>query len=157
MLNATLPSTDLPSPFPVPDTQLTLLVGPRGAALDSAEVILVLNGLFNLAWQDLAVHHRVRLVPDTRSRCHLPGEVVATMRPRINNGRSQVTSTDLAEAVTGMVYYILAVQAAFATTVTIVKPNVAGIRVPIGSIEINVGQPSITISGSANDTLVETS
>jgi len=75
----------------------------------------------------------------------------------MNGGRSQVTSTDLAEAVTGMVYYILAAQAAFATTVTIVKPNGAGRRVPIGSIEISGGHPRVEIGGSANDTLVETS
>jgi len=75
----------------------------------------------------------------------------------MNGGRSLVTSTDLAEAVTGMVYYILAAQAAFATTVTIVKPNGAGRRVPIGSIEIQSGQPRVEIGGSANDTLVETS
>lgn len=157
MLNATLPLTAPSSPFPIPNTQLTLLVGPRGAALDSAEVIIVLNGLLDLAWQDLAVFHRVRPVPGTNSRSHLPGGVVATLQPRIHYGRSQVASTDLAEAVTGLVYYILATQASFVTTVTIVKPNAAGTRVPIGSIEIQVGQPGVEIGGSANDTLVETS
>jgi len=154
---ANLPSIDLPAPFPIPDTQITLLVGPRGAALDSANVILILNGLLNLAWQDVAVHHRVRHVPATNSRRDLPGGVVTAFRPRMNGGRSLVTSTDLAEAVTGMVYYILATQAAFVTTVTIVKPDEAGRRVPIGSIEIQGGQPGVEIGDSANDTLVDTS
>lgn len=136
---------------------MTLVVGPRGAALDSAEVILILNGLLNSAWQDMAVHRHVRRVPERNSRSHLPGGVVATLRPRIYDGRSQVTSTDLAEAVTGMVYYILAKQAAFATTVTIEKPNEAGRKVAIGSIEIKGEQPSVEIGSSANDILVETS
>lgn len=157
LLEATLPSIDPSAPFPIPDTHITLLIGPRGAALDSAEVILILNGLLNLAWQDVAVYHRVRPVPETNSRSHQPGGVVAALRPRMNGGRSQVTSTDLAEAVTGMVYYFLAARAAFATTVTIAKPNGAGRRVPIGSIEIQVGQPRVEMGSSANDTLVETS
>jgi len=157
LLKATLPSIDPSAPFPIPDTHIALLVGPRGAPLNSAEVILILNGLLNLAWQDVAVYHRVRPVPEINSRSHLPGGVVAALRPRMNGGRSQVTSTDLAEAVTGLVYYILAAHAAFATTVTIVKPNGAGRRVPIGSIEIQGGQPRVEIGGSTNDTLVETS
>jgi len=153
-----LPLTNLSAPFPIPDTDLTLLIGSRGANLNFAKVVLILNGLLNLAWQDVAVNHRVRPMPEANSGSHLPDGLVVAFRPRMHDGTSLVTATELAEAMTGMVYYILAAQAAFATTVTIVRPNQAGRRVPIGSIEIRGdGQPRVEIGGSANDIVVETS
>ena len=64
---------------------------------------------------------------------------------------SLVTDTDLAEVSVGLITYFLSVQAAFATNVTIVRPNEHGRRVPVGEIEIRSGQPRAGITGASED------
>lgn len=66
---------------------------------------------------------------------------------------SFVSTTDLAEAVTGIVYYYTAWHAAFATSVILLKPGAE----PIGSIEISAYHPVGSISDMGKDTLVTTS
>lgn len=71
----------------------------------------------------------------------------------MSGGVSFVSTTDLAEAVTGIVYYYTVNHAAFATSVALLKPDGVGI---IGSIEITGYHRVGGIGGTENDTLVTT-
>lgn len=109
------------------------------------------------AWQNVAVNHRAQPVRERTWYSPLRDRVSVTLRPRMIGTTRQVDDTDLAEAAFGLVYYFLLHQPAFATNVTIVKPNEGGRRIPIGEIEIRRGQPRVEIGGSENGASVKTS
>ncbi|KAL8676503.1 MAG: hypothetical protein Q9224_007281, partial [Gallowayella concinna] len=136
------PANDLSAPTPVPATNIILLPGPLGAALNLAEVILTLNSLISSAWQSVAVNQRPEPVREQTWHSLLRERVSVTMRPRMDGNVPLVTDTELAEAAFGIVYYILVQERASATTFTIVKPNRLGKRTPIAEIEIRGGGPS---------------
>ena len=116
---------------------------------------MILDDLINTAWEHVAVNHRVG--PVRGSTWNSPATVSVILRPRMNGATSLVTDTDLAEAAYGIITYFLAAQAAFATNITIVRPNEEGRRVPVGEIEIRSGQPGAGITGaSEGDVSVDT-
>ncbi|KAL8636392.1 MAG: hypothetical protein Q9228_006206 [Teloschistes exilis] len=143
----------LSAPFPVPDTNIHLDPGPRGEELNFGQTITSLNGLLNNAWAEVAIHGTARAVNTASAYTRSANGVLCVLHPRMGWGVSFVSTTDLAEAVTGIVYYYTVSQAAFATSVTLLKPNGVG---SIGSIEITAYRLLGSID-SENDTLVTTS
>ncbi|KAL8833598.1 MAG: hypothetical protein Q9170_004181 [Blastenia crenularia] len=154
----TLKPTSLSAPFPIPETDLTLLIGPRGVDLIKADIILKMSGLIITARQDVAISHRVRPVPQHTWSGGLGEEIEVILRPRMNDGTSLVSYTDLVEAAFGLMYFFLTQDAVFATKFTVVKPNQAGRRAPIGEIEIKgvARQLGVESGGAGNDTLDKT-
>ncbi|KAL8991546.1 MAG: hypothetical protein Q9169_007842, partial [Polycauliona sp. 2 TL-2023] len=129
-------STDLAAPFPVPETDVILLIGPRGADLVQANAILIMSDLIGTAWRNLARDHSVQPVPGQVWNGRLRNGISVTLRPRMSRGSSMVTATDLAEAAFGLAYFFLTQQRAFETNVTVVRAIDKGRRVPIGELEI---------------------
>lgn len=68
-----------------------------------------------------------------------------------------VTDTDLAEAAFGLAYYFITQKPAFEVTITIVRPNERGRRIPIGEFEISNRLPRVEIGGSGDDAPADTS
>ena len=150
-------STKLSAPFPVPGTDTVLLIGPRGEDFGWKlyRMIMTLEHLITTAWEHVAVNHRVG--PVSGCTWNSPATISVILRPRMNGRTSLLTDTDLAEATYGIITYFLTAQAAFATNITIVRPNEHGRRVPVGEIEIRSGQPGAGIIGaSEGDVSVDT-
>jgi len=154
-LDAALPyPADLSAPFPVPETDITLLPGSRGTDLGGSEVVLIMRDLMITAWLNVAVRRRVQLVGERTWNVALRGGVAVTLRPQIMGGTSLFTDTDLAETAFGLVYYFMVHQLAFETNITIIRPNESGKRIPIGEIEIRQTQPGVGIGRSRNNGIV---
>ncbi|KAL8722572.1 MAG: hypothetical protein Q9225_000968 [Loekoesia sp. 1 TL-2023] len=152
------PSSDpehLSAPFPVPDTDVTLLVGRRGIDLAPATVIWPLNYLINEAWQAIALNHYVQPIGQLQATDD-SHRVLVQMRPRMSGTTPLVTDSNLVEATTGIVYYMLQ-EGWFGTTVTVVRPNQSGRRIPVCEIQIGRIAPRDLVAGPGNDTLIETS
>ena len=148
---------DLAAPFQVPETDVTLLFGRRGADLVQGNVVLIMHELISTAWQNVARTHIVQPVAGQNWNSRARNRVSVTLRPRMDGGTSMVTDTDLVEAAFGLAYFFISHQPAFETMVTVVKPDESGRRVPIGELEI-VGIPDgIDIGGLGNGTPVEIS
>ncbi|KAL9577217.1 MAG: hypothetical protein Q9212_006508 [Teloschistes hypoglaucus] len=96
-------SASFSAPFPVPDTDIYLDPGPRGEDLNFAQTITSLNGLLNNAWAEVAIHGTARAVNRARAYTDSANGVLCVLNPRKVGGVSFVSTTDLAEAVTGIV------------------------------------------------------
>lgn len=145
-------SNDLSVPFPVPQTDLTLLVRSRGARLAQVEVLLSLNALMRTAWQNVATNERSLPVNARTWYSRLSQRISVILRPQMEGGVPQMDDTDLAEAAFGLAFYSLS-PPSYETVVAIVRPNEGGDQIEIGEIEIKRGQPRLRISGSVNGTL----
>ena len=127
-------SKPLLAPFPVPGTDVTLLVGARGTDLPIEAIIWPLNYFFSAAWQQVASDHAptpmglMRLKDQTK-------RVELLMRPRKRGELSLISTSDLVEATTGIAYYMLQ-EGFFATKITVVRPDETGRRRPVADIEI---------------------
>ncbi|KAL8888775.1 MAG: hypothetical protein Q9215_003838 [Flavoplaca cf. flavocitrina] len=150
-------SHSLGAPFPVPETDITLLIGPRGAELVQGDVIFVMLDLMSTAWQNVARNHVVRPLPGRTWTGLSRTRVSVTLRPRMNGGTSMVTDTDLAEAAYGIATYFVTVKPAFATKITVVRPDESGRRVAVGELEIASMPRGVEVAGLGNDTAIETS
>ncbi|KAL8902632.1 MAG: hypothetical protein Q9207_004514 [Kuettlingeria erythrocarpa] len=152
-LDALSPSSnDLGVPFPVPQTDLTLLVRARGAHLAQAEVLLSLNLLMRSAWKNVATNERSLPVNARTWNSQLSQSISVILRPRMEGEVPQMDDTDLAEAAFGLAYYSLS-PPTYETVVAIVRPNEGGDQIEIGEIEIKHRQHGLRISGSGNGTL----
>lgn len=137
----------------MPDTNIHLDPGPRGEELNFGQTITSLNGLLNNAWAEVAIHGTAQAVNTASAYTRSANGVLCVLHPRMGRAVSFVSTTDLAEAVTGIVYYYTVSQAAFATNMTLLKPNGVG---SIGLIEITAYR-LLGSTDSENDTLVTTS
>ena len=144
---------ELSAPFPVPSTQMILLMGLRGVDLPLGDTVLSLQTLLDKAWQDVATFRYVQPVPEWSRGIHITSDLVLTVRPRMHEGRSLLTDTDLIEAAVGLVDYMLR-EGAHATTAALVRPNNKRRRVNVGEIEIELGQPSLKSVSTLNDSFV---
>ncbi len=113
--------------------------------------------LMSTAWQNVARNHVVRPLPGRTWTGLSRARVSVTLRPRTNGGTSMVTDTDLAEAAYGIATYFVTKQPAFATKITVVRPDESGRRFPVGELEITSRQVRVQVAGSGNDTAVGTS
>ncbi|KAL8881936.1 MAG: hypothetical protein Q9192_007684 [Flavoplaca navasiana] len=150
-------SHNLGAPFPVPETDVTLLIGPRGPDLVQGDVIFIMLDLMSTAWQNVARKHVVRPLPGRTWNGLSRTRVSVTLRPRMNGGTSMVTDTDLAEAAYGIATYFVTEQPAFATKITVVRPDRSGRRVPVGELEIASMPRGVEVAGLGNDTAIERS
>lgn len=126
----------LSAPFPVPDTDLTLLIGARGISVPRAGVIQALDGMVSKGYLDFAVHQHARRLPQQTAKIDDPaGTTYVTMRPRMQEGTSLLTTTDLVEMAIGIVYFMLR-NRFVATTITAVRPDESGKRIAVGEMEI---------------------
>ncbi|KAI4236052.1 MAG: hypothetical protein LQ349_002788 [Xanthoria aureola] len=151
-------SHNLGAPYRVPESDLTLLIGSRGAGLVQGNVVYIMDTLMSTAWQNVARNQNVQRVLGQTWTIQSQSRVSVTLRPRMNGGTSMFTDTDLAEAAFGMAtYFILQQPAPFATKITVVRPGVSGRRVPIGEFEIRSIPHRVEAIGSGNDTAAETS
>ena len=149
-------SHDLQAPFPVPETDITLLIGPPGPELVQGDVIFVMLDLMSTAWQNVARNHVVRPLSGRTWTGLSRARVSVTLRPRMNGGTSMVTDTDLAEAAYGIATYFVTEQPAFATKITVVRPDESGRRVPVGELEIVSSSVRVEVAGLGNGSAVET-
>ncbi|KAL8713442.1 MAG: hypothetical protein Q9225_006774, partial [Loekoesia sp. 1 TL-2023] len=150
-------STSLSAPFPVPDTDVILLFGPRGINLSLLTVYLALQDLVSKAWNNVAVNHGVNAVPQYTTPNEPIDRVVITMQSRKSGNTFLMTDSDLIEGAVGVILYMVQ-HGFFATKVTIVRPNESGTRVPVGDMEISPNRRRVQIAGSEKDTsAIETS
>ncbi len=155
-LDALSPSmNDLGVPYPVPQTDLKLLVRARGAHLVQAEVLLSLNLLMRAAWKNVATNERSLPVRSRTWISQLSQSILVILRPRMEGEVPQMDDTDLAEAAFGLAYYSLS-PPTYETVVAIIRPNEGGDQIEIGEIEIKRRQPILRINGLGNGTLAGT-
>ncbi|KAL8685647.1 MAG: hypothetical protein Q9218_007629 [Villophora microphyllina] len=147
----------LTAPFPVPGSDLTLLIGSRGRDLPFAAVLQGIDGMIAYCYRELVTHHAVRPVNSMKTKITDNSGVTSTwIKPRMNRGFSQMTYTDLVDLSIGTVYYMVD-NGYFATTVTAVRPDARGRRLLLGSMEFSMEPRAVNIAGSGNSSLVEIS
>ncbi|KAI4199188.1 MAG: hypothetical protein LQ350_004744 [Teloschistes chrysophthalmus] len=147
----------LAAPFPIPGSDLSLLIGSRGGDLPPAPMIQGVDGMIAFGYRELVVHHESRPVNTMRARItDLSGVTSSWLKPRSNRGVSVLTDTDLVEMCTGVVLYA-AENGYFATTITAVRTDIRGKRVLLGSMEFSLAPIPIENTGSTNSSSVETS
>ena len=131
-------STPLPNPFPVPESDLTLLFGPHRALPANSEkwITYMLIQVIEKAWQLLVENKRAvpfpffgKIVP--------PAKLSVIIEPRTRpDGRTPLlTSSMVADAAVGIVYYMLA-QGFFGSAISVVWPDSRGIRIVVATIHI---------------------
>ena len=134
-------SIPLSVPFVVPETDMTLLIGSRGADLLRAAVVLSLDQAIAVMWRDVAIRGQAQPVRDLASEITVFGaRFWIIVSSRKSSGVSFFTGTDLVEAVIGTVYYMVP-NGFFATKITAVRPDGGGRRIPVGEIELSVERP----------------
>ena len=127
----------LSAAFPVPETSIVLFPGRRGSAISKDMAVKTFSKLMNKAWQDVAEHGRAQSLPerqlvfDDAARTIL----VASVNPRFAGGQGLMTDTDLAEAVIGIVYYMLQ-EGYYTTKYSVARVSRGGRRLLLGDIEL---------------------
>lgn len=147
----------LSASFPVPETDLTLLIGSRGVDLPRAPLIQATDGLMIKAFRDVIINHGVQTMNEISGEVEdESGWTSIRLRPRMRGNTSLFTNTDMMEMAVGVVYYMVN-NGFFATTITAVRADRRGKRSPVGSMEFSIQRfPNISV-GSGNMSLIETS
>lgn len=147
----------LTAPFPVPESDMTLLVGARGEDLTEIAVVLGLDEMIRRAWRNLAINGRPQPVETGTMRLSGIGDDVfwVVVRPRMNGATSLMTETDFVETAVGIVYYMV-LNGFFATKITAVRRESSGKRAVKGEIELSVTRPRIGALVSGNASLIRT-
>ena len=141
----------LPPPFPVPETDITLLIGARGGDLPRAPVIQALDGMVSKGYIDFAIHRHARSLPQQTAMIQdASGTTYVIMRPRMSSGVSLLTTTDLVETAVGIVYYMVQ-NGFFATTITALRPNDSERRIAVGEMEIRMDPRRVNGLGEGNN------
>ncbi|KAL8638587.1 MAG: hypothetical protein Q9228_004269 [Teloschistes exilis] len=149
--------TSLTAPYPIAGSDLSLLIGSRGRDLPPAPLIQGVDGMIAFGYRELVVHHASGPVNTMRAQItDLSGVTSSWLKPRSNRGVSVLTDTDLVEMCTGIVLYA-AEHGYFATTITLVRTDIRGKRVLLGSMEFSLERIPIENAGSSNSSSVETS
>lgn len=109
------------------------------------------------AWRDVAINHRV--LPVRREAWFSPflTGLSVVLRPRMIGTKSQMTDTDLVEALTGYIYYCLHNQPCTAANFTIVRPDSGGTKIAVGDVEVRSRDPRLQSAGSGDDGQVDVS
>ena len=144
-------------PFPIPTTNIILLIGAQGDTLPQAPVIQALDGMVSLGYLRFANERRVgRIYQHTARISDASGTTYVTLQPRrTSGGISLLTATDVVEMAVGIVYYMVQNEF-FATTITAVKPDKTGKRIAIGEMQIRMEprQLSALTPGNASEVQV---
>lgn len=150
-------SGPLSAPFAVPETDMTILIGYRGVDLMRAAVILGLDQMIAGVWRDVAINGRAQPMEQFIAEITGPdGTFWVTMRPRMDEATSLFTETDYVKTAVGIVYYMVQ-HGFYATTITAVRPNDSGRRVPVGEMELSLGRPSTDALAFGNASLIQIS
>ncbi|KAI4252208.1 MAG: hypothetical protein LQ352_004414 [Teloschistes flavicans] len=150
-------ATSLTAPFPVPGSDLSLLVGARGRDLPPAPMIQGVDGMIAFAYRELVTHHASGPVNSMRAKItDLSGVTSSWLKPRAHQGISVLTDTYLVDMCTGIVLYAVE-HGYFATTITAVRSDQRGKRILLGSLEFSYEPKGLELAGSGNVSLVTTS
>ncbi|KAI4117375.1 MAG: hypothetical protein LQ338_007564 [Usnochroma carphineum] len=129
----------LPNPYPVPDSDVILIFGrSMGAAPARSPMVNFFHFFLVEAYISL-LEHRGDAPIGTKRIEH--GTASARLIPRMRDGRPLTMGSTVADAVLGMLNYML-VQGFMATDVTIVKPDATGKRTPVGMFSIRTDAES---------------
>ena len=133
---------------------MTLVVGRRGTELSQASVIGPLNYLIGQAWQAIALNHHVGPIGQQQTLDD-SYTVWVQMLPRMSGRTPLVTDKDLAEAVTGIVYYMT--KEGFSERYfSVMRPSQSGNKAPVCEILVRPRTSQDLTVGSANDTSIGT-
>ena len=131
------PSTNLsvpfPNPFPVPESDLFLLFGKK-VPLDITShrlVVQVLHVFFEHAFLLVTTNHREMPFPDIGN-----DERPVAIKVESEKGTTGVTNSVMADAIVGIVYYMLH-EGFFGGKIVIARPNAAGKRSVVGAVYIS--------------------
>ena len=138
--NGTSPSiqtvTTLPNPFQVPDSDIILIFGrPIGESLTRKAILGIIFAFFLDAYQSVVAK---RADAPFGQEDIVLAEIATYFVPRMRDGRSLTTDSTMVDALLGMVIYMSS-EGFTATDVTIVKPDAAGKRIPVGTFKIRAG------------------
>ncbi|KAL9583220.1 MAG: hypothetical protein Q9212_002834 [Teloschistes hypoglaucus] len=90
--------TSLTAPFPIPGSDLSLLIGSRGRDVPPAPMIQGVDGMIAFAYRELVVNHESRPVNTMRAQItDFSGVMSSWLKPRSHRGISVLTDTDLVE------------------------------------------------------------
>ncbi|KAI4282737.1 MAG: hypothetical protein L6R35_005318 [Caloplaca aegaea] len=155
--STTSPSTSLSENFPVAGTDVILVIRDLGANVPIGELVLTMHSPIIKAWRDVAINHRV--LPVRREAWFSPflTGLSVVLRPRMIGTKSQMTDTDLVEALTGYIYYCLHNQPCTAANFTIVRPDSGGTKIAVGDVEVRSRDPRLQSAGSGDDGQVDVS
>ena len=142
------PPQPLSASIPVPHPSITHHIGPPGGSLPLEAVIWALDCLIASSWQKLARIHSIDPV-GILSVGDGAGTVEIRVSPRGRGAKVQMTRADVVEAAVGIVYCMLS-NGFFVTTVTVVRSDRGGRRIPVGQIEIVDKRPTTELVGSSN-------
>ena len=126
----------LSAAFPVPETSIVLFPGNRGPAMPKNMAVKTFAKLMNRAWRDVAEHGRALRFPEYQVVFDDPAKTraVASVHSKLAGAEGLMTDTDLAEAVIGIVYYVLQ-EGFYATKYSVARVNRGGRRL-LGDIEL---------------------
>ena len=127
----------LSAAFPVPETSIVLFPGSRGFAIPKNMAVKTFAKLMNRAWRDVAEHGHATRFPERQVVFDDPAHMraVASVHSRLAGAEGLMTDTDLAEAVIGIVYYMLQ-EGFYATKYSMARLNRGGRRLLLGDVEL---------------------
>ena len=130
-------STPFPNPFPVPDSDLILIFGPLTAVAPTLRNWIP-HALLRV-WEDafllVTENKKVMPFPDITYRDSIHPIQISVESEKGPNGKNLVVSSTMADAITGIMYYML--HEGFSTTkINLVRPNQVGRRMRVGLINI---------------------
>ena len=144
-------STPFPNPFPVPESDLYLIFGPQTPVAHHLRKSIPQSLLrfFEHAFLLVTENGKVMPFPEvTNPEGSIEISVESEKGP---NGENFVTSSTIADAIVGIVYYML--HEGFSTTkITMVRPSEAGKRMRVGTIHISERQGMDILGGTNNAT-----
>lgn len=161
-VNGTLSSSGpLAAPYPIPGTDVTLLVGTLGPVVHEAFVIPALDSVIGEAWRNLVIKGYVSHVRRFETWVRGPDDKTRVIwgPTRIGTRTVFFTELELVEMIYGLICYMLdSVGGFFATKIIAVRP--AGRRrVQMGEMEIFPPVPNDKVDGPkrGNNSLIQES
>ena len=142
-------SAPFPNPFPVPETDLFLIFGPKTPVAPHLRRLIPqsLLGFFEHAFILVTEHGIPMPFPDsTNAQGSLEISVESEKNP---DGTNILLSSTVADATIGIIYYML--HEGFSTTkITLVRPSTTGKRIRAGTIDIRK-RPGVELVGGGRN------